>query len=106
MVEFFFPYQYALRRGGVVIAPEPGDVVVDGGSEMGDTTLLVADRWGPGRRVACCEFDERDLGQLQRNLVANPALAERVQLVEHALWDAPGEELTFSPATRPRHRQR
>ena len=98
VVEFFVLDQYALHRNGVSVAPEGGDVVLDGGSGMGDTALLFADRVGPDGRVACCEFDERNLVQLRRNVEANPALAERVQIVEHPLWDVAGDRLTFTPA--------
>jgi len=43
--------QYFFERGGVRIAPEPGDIVVDGGSFTGDTSIIFSRAVGLGGRV-------------------------------------------------------
>ena len=43
--------QYFFERGGVRIAPEPNDVVIDGGSFTGDTSIIFAKVVGRNGRV-------------------------------------------------------
>ncbi len=43
--------QYFFERGGVRIAPEPGDVVIDAGSFTGDTAVIFSKAVGPNGRV-------------------------------------------------------
>ncbi len=43
--------QYFFDRGGVRIAPERGDVVIDGGAFTGDTSVIFAQAVGPGGHV-------------------------------------------------------
>ena len=98
VVEFFVLEQYAGHRGPEPVEAAEGDVVIDAGGGMGDTALYFADRVGPEGRVICLEFEPANLAQLRLNLEANPRLAERVEVVEHPLWDRPAEELRFDPA--------
>lgn len=86
---------YACRHGGPPIEVREGDVVVDGGGCWGDTALYFADRVGPKGRVACFEFVPDNLRILRANLARNPHLADRVDVVEHAMWNASDEELHF-----------
>lgn len=96
--EFFELEQYAYSHGGVEIAPEPGDRVVDGGAGWGDTALWFADAVGDGGRVACVEVDAGNRSMIDANLALNPSLAGRIAVVPRALWSAPGERLDYAVA--------
>jgi FkbM family methyltransferase len=98
----FFIREYRFDRSGVVVDAKDGDIVIDGGGCWGDTALYFADR-APKGKVFVFEFDPRNLEVLRRNLARNPRLAERIEIVEKALWSKSGEELPFAdagPATR------
>ena len=73
--------------------PREGDVVVDGGGYLGETALWFAHVVGETGRVLTFELEKGALGVLRENLEANPALASRIAINEHALWDEPGHEL-------------
>lgn len=90
-------HQYQLHRPGVDVAVGPGDVVLDCGACRGDTALWFASFAGPEGAVHSFEFVPDNLVLFRQNLAANPALAARVTLVEHALGATSGEELRFDP---------
>ena len=94
----FLVEHYALRRAGVNIAAEPGNVVIDGGGCWGDTALYFADCVGERGRVASFEFDTDNLTLLRANLAKNPHLQPQIDLVEHALWEISDEKLAYSPS--------
>jgi FkbM family methyltransferase len=73
--------------------PREGDVVIDGGGYLGETALWFAHVVGETGRVLTFELEKSALGVLRENLEANPALASRIAINEHALWDEPGHEL-------------
>lgn len=96
-------HQYRCEVDGVRVQPKPGDYLIDGGACWGDTALIFADAVGASGRVFSYEFVGSNLEMLQRNLTLNPALAERVEIVRHALWHISDESLYFEangPATR------
>lgn len=88
--------QYHLERPGIRIAVEEGDVVVDCGAAWGDTSILFAQEAGPGGRVLAYEFAPSNLELFERNLALNPHVADRVELVRHAVSDADGVEIRYS----------
>ena len=96
--EFFGSEQYALRRPGVEIAPEAGDVVIDGGGGWGETALYFADAVGAGGLVLSFEFVADNLRLFGRNMALNPHLRDQVRLVAHPIWSAPGVDLAYAPA--------
>lgn len=96
--EFFGEEQYALDRGGIRVAAEPGDVVVDAGGGWGETALYFADAVGDGGRVVAFEFVPDNLRLLEANLALNPRLRERVHVVPHPTWHTAGEPLRFDAA--------
>jgi FkbM family methyltransferase len=73
--------------------PRAGDVVVDGGGYLGETALWFAHVVGETGRVLTFELEKGALSVLRENLEANPGLASRITVDEHALWDEPGHEL-------------
>lgn len=79
------------RSNEVFIAD--GDVVVDCGACWGDSSLNFALRGG--NRVYAIEFEQDNLKVLRRNLELNLALADRIQIIEAALWSN-STELAFS----------
>lgn len=93
----FFIREYRFERFGVVVDAEGGDIVIDGGGCWGDTALYFADR-APKGKVFVFEFEKRNLEVLRRNLARNPRLAERIEIVEKALWSKSGETLHFADA--------
>ena len=76
----------------------PGDIVVDGGGCWGDTALYFAHRCAPSGKVFVFEFSPDNLPILRQNIALNTGLAERVSVVERALWDVSDEELCFDPS--------
>jgi FkbM family methyltransferase len=98
LVNIFALEQYRYAHGDVEVAARPGDVVLDAGGCWGDSALYFAARVGDGGRVYTFEFEPESLGIMRRNLELNPRLAERVEVVERALWHSSGETLRFEPA--------
>jgi FkbM family methyltransferase len=94
IVQTFLVEQYRCP-GALDIAARPGDVVIDGGACLGDTSLYFAQLAGEDGRVVAVEFEPGNLELLSQNLALNPALAERVSVHRTALWDAAGERLAF-----------
>jgi FkbM family methyltransferase len=97
VVEFFELEQYAYREG-TTVAPEPGELAIDGGAGWGDTALWLADAVGPEGRVVSVELEGTNLAMARRNLDLNPDIASRVRLVDGALWSEAGRELDFTAA--------
>lgn len=98
----FLVEEYRLEQNGIVVEAGRGDIVIDGGGCWGDTALYFADRIGTGK-VFVFEFEERNLEVLRRNLARNPRLADRIEIIERALWSTTGETLKFAdggPGTR------
>lgn len=99
VVSVFLCNQYSYcgeRRVGV----QPGDVVIDVGGCWGDTALYFASLVGPRGKVFTFEFDPESLAVMRENLSLNPQLAERIEVIEEALWDRSGEALEFQAAGR------
>jgi FkbM family methyltransferase len=98
LVNIFELEQYAYSHDGNSVMAAPGDVAVDAGGCWGDSALYLADLVGPEGRVYTFEFAPDSLDVLRRNLALNPELAERIVVVEEALWERSGERLSFAPA--------
>ena len=81
----FYLRQYYFSRAGVVIAPAPGDVVIDAGACFGDTALAFADSVGDSGKVHAFEVLPNNLLVAQHNLGLNPRLGARVALSDSAL---------------------
>lgn len=88
--------QYAYRQKGKVISVEPGDIVIDGGSCWGDTTLYFADKIGAHGKVYAFEFVDNNVEVLLNNININQHLKDRIEVVQNALWNVSGETLEFS----------
>jgi FkbM family methyltransferase len=67
---------------------KPGDVVIDGGANVGFFTCLLSRLVGPGGRVYAIEPTPLNIAKIKQNL-ANNAM-QNVELVEQALSDAVG----------------
>jgi FkbM family methyltransferase len=93
--------QYAYRKENKVISVQQGDIVLDGGSCWGDTTLYFADKVGTHGKVYAFEFVKNNLEILFKNINLNPHLKNRVDVVQKALWDVSGEILEFYPNRGP-----
>lgn len=91
----FMLNQYRLERNRRIFEATLGDIIIDAGGCYGDTALYFANAVGPSGMVYCYEFDPENLDVYRRNMLANPELGARVQLVEYALWSAPGQEMHF-----------
>jgi FkbM family methyltransferase len=95
VVSVYLLEQYSYQAGVERVSVEPGDVVLDIGGCWGDTALYFASLVGPAGRVYTFEFDPESLEIMRANLALNPDLAERIEVVESALWDRSGELLPF-----------
>jgi len=77
--------QYDLAREGAHVGPRPGDVAIEGGAGIGDTTLWLAHRVGASGRVLAFESHPGRQALFRQNLELNPALAGRIELVPESL---------------------
>ncbi|MBM9538571.1 FkbM family methyltransferase [Desulfobulbus alkaliphilus] len=82
----FILQQYRGVSDNCVVEVEPGDYVIDAGGCWGDTALYFAHKIGVAGRVFSYEFIPSNLEILRENLSLNPALQERVQIIERAVW--------------------
>lgn len=103
VLDVFLLNQYSYRRGSISIQVNHGDIVIDGGGCWGDTTLYFANKTGSNGKVYCFEFLPENIEILQNNLSMNLQLANRVKVIQKAIWDKSDEKLSFSdsgPGTR------
>ena len=63
---------------------QPGDIVVDGGANIGYATSILAARVGPRGKVHSFEPDPRSFGELQRNVAEWEQRGQRGAFVLHA----------------------
>jgi len=91
----FLLEQYAYRKTLDPIRAEPGDVVIDAGGCWGDSALYFAHRVGPLGRVFSFECIPENVRIFRQNLAANATLADRIEIIERAVWSRSGERLTF-----------
>lgn len=70
-----------------------GDVVIDAGGCWGDTALYFAARGA--EQVFVYEFIPTNIKVFDQNLALNPQLAERITLVESAVWEGSQLDLSF-----------
>jgi hypothetical protein len=83
----FLSGQYHFERGGVRIAPEPGDYVIDGGGCLGDTALAFAQDVGANGWVYTFDPMLRHCEIMREAFQMNPGLASHINLpVSIPLW--------------------
>jgi FkbM family methyltransferase len=93
--------QYAYRRGNTAIEIEPGDSVIDGGACWGDVAVYAADRIGPNGHVFSFEFVKENLRHFNKNIELNPALKNRISILEYALHSESGKKFSFNSSEGP-----
>jgi FkbM family methyltransferase len=71
-----------------------GDVVIDAGACWGDTALYFAAR--DAARVFAYEFIPSNLAIFEKNVSLNPRYAGRISLINKAIWETTGIDLSFS----------
>jgi FkbM family methyltransferase len=81
----FLSGQYYFERGGVRIAPEPGDHVIDGGGCLGDTALAFAADVGATGRVYTFDPMLRHCEIMREAFQMNPRLASHIELFDVGL---------------------
>jgi len=91
----FLLEHYSYTRNNHPVRVEPGDVVLDCGACWGDTALYFAAEGRETGQVFSFEFDPENLDVIQENLARNPALAERITIVDRPLSAVSGERLYF-----------
>lgn len=99
----FILKQYAYASDEAVVDVAPGDIVIDGGMCAGETSLYFAEKTGADGRVYGFEFMEEHLDLIQRNLLLNEPVADRITVMGNALWHTSGLMLNISskgPASR------
>lgn len=78
--------QYYFARDGVVIKPEKGDYVIDGGASLGDTSLAFGASVGSKGYVYLFEILESHIKICEENLRQNEGLS-RFKLLRYGLSD-------------------
>jgi FkbM family methyltransferase len=93
--------QYYFDRGGVRIAPEPGDVVIDGGCCTGETVAVFAQTVGPRGHVYGFEplASHVEICQYNFSSAQNISIAP-FGLADHTLYAPPVASATYSPGFR------
>ena len=87
----FLSGQYYFDRGGVRIAPEFGDYVIDGGGCLGDTALAFAEDVGTNGRVYTFDPMLRHCEIMREAFQMNPRLASRIHLFDVGLASVDSE---------------
>ena len=83
----FILRQYEYQRREPEIRVQRGDYVIDAGGGWGDTALYFACKVEGEGRVYTFEFIPGNVEIMKRNLKLNPRLTERIDVVEHPLWE-------------------
>lgn len=92
----FTQKQYEYHHGEINISPKQGDVVIDCGACWGETVLYFAHEVGQDGRVYAFEFIPANLEIFNANIKQNAHLSERIELVNHPVWDKSDESLFYS----------
>ena len=93
----FLLEQYTYKKKGKQISVEAGDVVIDGGSCWGETSLYFADKVGSSGKVYAFEFVEDNLDILHRNMCLNKHLSERITIEKKVIWNISEQTINYSP---------
>jgi FkbM family methyltransferase len=91
----FMIERFAYDHEGVTIRAESGQVVIDGGSRYGDTSLYFADCVGNGGAVHAIEANVRDITILRENCSDNPMLGYQTTVTVGALSDHSGDWVSY-----------
>jgi FkbM family methyltransferase len=94
--------QYEYRSRAVCIGVKPGDTVIDAGACWGNTALCFAHGVGEEGEVYSFEFT-KNTEVFKKNMALNPTLAQRINLIEKAVWSNSHDTLYFegsSPGTK------
>lgn len=83
----FLYRQYYFERGGVKIAPAPGDRVIDAGGCFGDTALAFADVVGERGHVYVFDPLPKHCAIMREAVAMNPSLAPRISIFPVGLAD-------------------
>jgi len=87
----FLSSQYYFDRGGVRVAPESGDYVIDGGGCFGDTALAFAQDVGAHGWVYTFDPMMKHCEIMREAFRMNPGLASRIDLFDVGLAGADSE---------------
>jgi FkbM family methyltransferase len=99
----FLMKHYTYDNGDRIVGVSEGDCIIDAGACWGDTALLFAHESGPSGRVHSFEFEKTNLKLLEEVLNLNPDYANRISVIQKALWSKSGQMLSFNmsgPGTR------
>lgn len=98
----FLLEQYKYSNDGLTVEVGAGDVVIDGGGCWGDTAIYFAHKAGSSGKVFTFEFLPENKTIMNDNLMLNPPLNEKIEVISSALWDIPEESVSYieqGPAT-------
>jgi FkbM family methyltransferase len=94
----FIVKQYAFDNGTRKIMATQGDYVIDAGGCWGDTALYFANEVGAKGRVFTYEFIPSNLAIMRQNLALNPALQQRITVVQRPVWEKSEETMYYIDA--------
>lgn len=92
----FILEQYAYKLGTkTLVGAEEGDVVLDLGGCWGDTALYFADKVGNKGKVYSFEFIPGNIKIFNKNVLLNPPLKNRIELIPNPITDRAGDSIFF-----------
>jgi len=91
----FVVEQYKYEKGGVKIAVEPGDAVIDGGACFGDTALYFAHAAGTSGKVFSFEFIPNNILIWRKNIALNSELSSSCELVPAPIWSSSDQPVYY-----------
>ncbi len=97
----FLSGQYHFDRGGIRIAPQSGDYVIDGGGCLGDNALAFAVDVGTNGRVYTFDPMLRHCEIMREAFIMNPRLASHIDLFDVGLASADSARDTAHSTPQP-----
>jgi FkbM family methyltransferase len=91
----FVVERFAYEREGVTIRAGQGNVVIDGESRYGDTSLYFADCVGTRGEVHAIQPDVRNVSIIRDNCEANPTLGYQTIVTVGSLSDHSGDWISY-----------
>ncbi len=83
---------------GKNLGPEKDDVIIDLGGCFGETAIFFSHLTGDGGKVYSFEFIPGNISVFKKNLEVNNIGTDKIEIVEHPVWDVSGKDVFYSDA--------
>jgi FkbM family methyltransferase len=94
----FVLHHYVKITEGKNLGPEKDDVVIDLGGCYGETAIFFSHLIGERGKVYSFEFIPGNISIYRRNLEVNNLGKERIEIIEHPVWDSSGKTIYYKEA--------